>query len=453
MTGKVSILPLPFDVRQLLVLVASGIFIADLIFKRRIRKQRYKLIDALLIINLMYLTLTFLRNPVGVAALGGGERVGGRPYIDVILGVMAYLILSREIMSPTYLKKLPQWILAAAAFAGLAGAVGMFFPSIGAKLALFYSGFGPVGSLVGEVGNAIGNVSIGEDRLEFLAYPGSVLCLYVVSLINPVHLIRPAHLRALAAYTIGVVFVMLSGFRDGLIGVIMSTYAAVMLRDRFVGFVKLGSLFVLIATGVALLSISNIQLPFTFQRTLSFLPGDWDPSAVASAKDSSEWRFKMWREIIESDKYIHNKIFGDGFGILRLEFERQMAAKQSGSLAYQGELAAQEAFMINGDFHSGPLTTVRFVGVIGLLLFLPLLFMTAWYAYTLVRMTRGTPYQFSMLFVGIPQLFNPLIFFFVFGDYRLELVNQLFVIGFLKMIDGSLRNYQKKGLLITKPIS
>ena len=109
--------------------------------------------------------------------------------------------------------------------------------------------------------------------------------------------------------------------------------------------------------------------------------------------------------------------------------------------------------MINGDFHSGPLTTVRFVGVIGLLLFLPLLFMTAWYAYTLVRMTRGTPYQFSMLFVGIPQLFNPLIFFFVFGDYRLELVNQLFVIGFLKMIDGSLRNYQKKGLLITKPIS
>ena len=454
LTGRINILPLPFDVRQLVVVAASGIFIADLIFKRRSRKQHFnKLIDALLILNLFYLAITFCRNPVGVAAIGGGERVGGRPYIDVILGVMTYLILSREIMPPTFFQKLPKWILATAAFAAFAGAVGMFVPAVGAKLAYFYSGFGPSGSVVGDVGAATGIVSMGEDRLEFLSYPGGVLCLYVVSLINPLQLISPSRFRALAAYSSGILMVMLSGFRDGFVSIILSTVASTVVRDRFVGFVKLAFIFIVIALTAIALSLTDLKLPFTFQRTLSFLPGNWDYEAVASAKDSSEWRFKMWREVIESDKYIHSKIFGDGFGIPRVEFERQMASMIGGGSAYQGEMGAQEAFMINGDFHSGPLTIVRFVGVIGLLLFLPLIFMTSWYAFTLIRRTRGTPYQFCMLFVGIPQLANPIFFLFVFGDYRIELISQLFTIGLLKMLDASLNDYQKRNFLMPKALS
>jgi len=453
LTGKISILPLPFDVRQLMVLAASGIFIADLIFKRRNRKQRHELIDLVLILNLLYLAITFFRNPVGVAALGGGERVGGRPYIDVILGVMTYLILSREIMPFTFLIKFPKWILATAAFCAFSGAVGMFAPGVGAKLAYFYSGFGPSGAVVGDVGSAAAIVSVGDTRIEFLAYPGTVLCLYVVSLINPLQLISPRNLGALTAYISAVVMVMLSGFRDGLIGIIMTTFAAAMLRDRFVGFVKLAFAIIVIALAGIGLSLTDLKLPFTFQRTLSFLPGNWDVAAVESAKDSSEWRVKMWKEVLKSDKYIHSKIFGDGFGLPRAEFEKQALAMKGGGSVYRGEMAAQEAFMINGDFHSGPLTTVRFVGVVGLLLFIPLIFMTSWYAFTMIRKTLGTPFQFCMLFVAIPQLSNPLFFIFIFGDYRTELINQLFTIGLLKMIDASLKDYKKRNLLMPKLLS
>lgn len=444
LTGKISILPLPFDVRQLVVIAASVIFIGDVIFKRKMRKPQYKIIDLVLLLNLIYLAVTFCRNPVGIAAIGGGERVGGRPYIDVILGVMTYLILARERITQEFFLKLPKWILATAAFSAFAGAVGMFVPSVGAKLSFFYSGFGPSGSVVGQVGNALGNVQLGEDRLEFLGYPASVLCLYVVSMVNPLQLVSAAHIRALVAYSSAVVMVMLSGFRDMLITVILNTAAATVLRDQFVGFVKIIFAVISISLLGVLLSFTDLKLPFTFQRTLSFLPGNWDSLAVASAKNSSEWRLEMWKEVIKSDKYIHSKTFGDGFGIPRIEYEKQMAIMMSGGGGYEGELAAQEAFMINGDFHSGPLTTVRFVGVVGLLLFLPLIFMTSQLSFRMIRETKKTPYQFCMLFIGIPQIFNPVFYIFVFGDYRSELVNQLYTIGLLKMISSSLSHYRRQ---------
>jgi hypothetical protein len=145
----------------------------------------------------------------------------------------------------------------------------------------------------------------------------------------------------------------------------------------------------------------------------------------------------MWETVLTSDRYIRNKVFGDGFGLLRQDFEIQASAMRSGGQAYGGDMAAQEAFMINGDFHSGPVSSIRFVGIIGLLLFLSLMFMTSRYAYLLIQKTWGSPFQTCALFIGIPLIFQPFFFIFVFGDFRMELVNQLYSVGVLKMLDVS----------------
>ena len=442
MTGKISVLPLPFDVRQLVVLVSSGLFISDLIFKKRIRKQRYQKVDILVFANLLYLSVTFLLHPVGVAAIGGGDRVGGRPYLDVLLGLMAYLILSRQKPSLHYIKRLPVFCLSVALFSAFAGLVGRFLPAVGAKLAYFYSEFAPGMIVEGNLAGFVSGTQFGQDRMEFLLYPGTTVCLFVVSQVNPAFLIRPEYWRSAIFYICGVLMVMLSGFRDGLINIVMTAFAASFLREKFMGIVKILFFVITIVLGGIVASYADFSLPYTFQRALAFLPGNWDVDAVASAKDSSEWRIEMWKEVIKSDKYIRNKIFGDGFGIPREDYEKQLVIMMSGGGGgYEGALAAQEAFMINGDFHNGPLTVVRCMGVVGLFLFIPLTIAVAFYAYRMIMATHGTPFQTYVLYVGIGLLVNPVIFLFVFGDFKAEIVNDLFAIGLLNMISTSFDDY------------
>ncbi len=83
----------------------------------------------------------FFRNPVGLNALGG-DRVGGKPYIDVILGIMSYIILSNALISAPFSRKIPKYVLITSMFTSIAGAMAIFIPSIAGKLAPFYSTFG-----------------------------------------------------------------------------------------------------------------------------------------------------------------------------------------------------------------------------------------------------------------------------------------------------------------------
>lgn len=235
--------------------------------------------------------------------------------------------------------------------------------------------------------------------------------------------------------------ILFSGFRTGISNTFIITAIATILRDRFEGFAKLTFASLFIGLLFIIFSYSGIELPFTFQRAFSFLPGHWSQEAIQDAKTSSDWRFEMWRVILSSDKYIRSKMWGDGFGFLRVDYETMMDSASGAGGGFEGENKDQEAFMISGDFHNGPLSTVRFVGYFGLALFLPLLFMMAIYAYRFIRLAEGTPFQFCAFFIGIPILSIPIGFLLIFGDYRTNLVELLFNVGLIKMLTASLRDY------------
>jgi len=436
LTGSIHLLPLPFNVRQLAMIFASVIFIADLIFKRNQgKKAPFDALDLWVWINVGYLITVFFRNPVGINVLGG-DRVGGRPYVDVALGFFAYLILRRETISPKMAGLIPVVWLGGELINGLGGLIGLYFPSIGSKIGMLYSGFLP------EFGKEEIAVEVGETRLGWLQSFGSSLILFIVCSINPTHLIRPGHLIKLGGYLLGLILIMLSGFRNSLMNVFLMTAFASMLRDRFMGVVKVLTILVAGALVGVLFSYSSINLPWTFQRTLSFLPGNWDPTAVQAAKDSSEWRYEMWRIALSSDKYIHNKLLGDGFGISRPDYERMMDA-MLGGVGFIGESITQERFMISGQFHSGPVSSIRFVGYFGLALFLILLYLLVQNAYRMINKSRGTPYHFISMFIGIPVLIYPIFFLFVFGAFEIDIINSLFYAGMIKLIQTSVINYKK----------
>jgi hypothetical protein len=441
LTGKISVLPLPFDVRQLVIILACGLFIPAIIFKSKMRKTSFERIDLWVWINLIYIATAFFRNPVGVAAIGGGVRVGGKPYVDVILGLMAYLMLSRFRISPKFASALPLYIVLVSAFTALAGAVAMLVPSVGMVLGKFYSAFLDSSYLAGD--EAVQAV-VGETRLGFLTGLGSSLILFCISSVNPLQLIRIYNLKLLIFYCSGYILILLGGFRNGIIAGILQTLVGAFIRDRFVGVIKFLFLIFIIAVGGILLSYSPVNIPFTFQRALCFLPGNWDEAAKSDARGTSEWRVEMWRMALTSDKYIKNKFLGDGFGMLRVDFERgvDMIFHRAGLEANEVQ---QEQFLLDGDFHSGPVSSIRFVGYVGLALFLVLLMQSISSGTNLIRKARGSPFEKISFFIGIPIIIYPIFFIFVFGDYRTGIVDVLYFVGMMKLLTFSLQDYQASG--------
>ena len=69
-------------------------------------------------------------------------------------------------------------------------------------------------------------------------------------------------------------------------------------------------------TALVMISLVNLvaPLPPNIQRSLSFLPGTWDQRIRDDANESTDWRVEMWIEVLSSDRYIHDKILGDGLG-------------------------------------------------------------------------------------------------------------------------------------------
>ena len=441
LTGQITALPLPFSVRQLVIMMAGVLFISAVIFKTsNTAKMKYEPIDIWIWVNLIYLITAFLRNPVGVAAIGGSERVGGKPYLDVALGVLAYIMLARFTIPVKIVKRLPIWILGISFLTSAIGLFAMLAPGISVKFAPLYNGFNPMG--VG--GSVEATVTTGETRLIVLNTFGASLILFIVCKIATTASRTPIPVRWIFAYVSGLIMILLSGFRTGVMNAYVVTCIAFIIRERVSGFLKVTSCTFLVMLGFVLLSVSGAKLPYTFERAFSFLPGNWSQGAVLDAKDSSDWRFEMWQIIISSDKYIRDKVFGDGFGFLRSDYERMQAINAGEIAGFEGPNAQQEAFMLDGDFHSGPLSTVRFVGVVGLALFLPLLVMMAIYAYRFIQRAEGTPFYMCALYIGIPILTIPIAFVFIFGDYRTNLVDVLFNVGVIKMLSASLDNYLRK---------
>ena len=93
---------------------------------------------------------------------------------------------------------------------------------------------------------------------------------------------------------------------------------------------------------------------------------------------------------------------------------------------------------ISGDFHSGPVSTIRVVGYVGLafvyILFIPLAIAAA----KLINQTKGTPLFEPTLFFCMPIVFEPFWYTFVFGGHPSVIPFAAISLGMMKLIQNSL---------------
>lgn len=225
---------------------------------------------------------------------------------------------------------------------------------------------------------------------------------------------------------------LMSGFRSELIKVVCYFIAGSWIRKRLFDVVAGGAALLLL--GCLVLGIVGARaLPYGVQRTISFLPVEVDPDIRASAEGSSDWRFEMWRLVLTSDRYISNKMLGDGFGYTMAEHQAQVS-EELGLLRGTSRGDSIDAFIAKGSYHGWHVEAIRFTGVAGLLVGILILLALARYAFVLVRHYSGSPFFPYAAFICIPFIIEPFFTLFVFGSYKGSFITYIARAGMLRML-------------------
>jgi hypothetical protein len=428
-TGRLPWLPLPLSVRNLCFLAVILCFIIFVAMRVVPWKRKPSTLDYLIYINLAYLVAVYVRNPAGVWALQT-SIVGGRAYFEIALAFCAFLILSRVQITDFVARIFPIFFLVPAWTVALLDTVGRTIPQIGYLLNAAYSGVGPSATF----GAVEGAAELGTTRVAPLAPAGTLSVLALCARYNPITLISPLYpgRAILLALAFGAIF--LSGYRSSLLVAFAFFFLAVILRRQLKDLWVAGGAGILLLAALILLQGNVLQMPLTMQRALSWMPGDWDQTAVADAEGSTQWRVEMWGWAWNDDRILRDKVWGQGFG-----FTIEDLNLIANSLAGGGSTSAllggsdREQFLITGTFHSGPLSAIKYIGSVGLALYFVLMFYMAVLAWRLCQSALGTKGITLALFVGMPIIYEPFNFIFIFGALDENYSTILFKAGLLSM--------------------
>jgi hypothetical protein len=256
---------------------------------------------------------------------------------------------------------------------------------------------------------------VGETRLIGMQWAGWSSVLALCARYNPITLLSPFYLLRTLLFVLAIGAIFLSGFRSVILFAIVAFLLSTILRGNMKNLVTAGAGMLLGLILLISVQGSFVQLPLTVQRTLSWLPGDWDQKAVADAEGSTQWRVEMWGWAWNDDRILRDKVWGQGFGLSLDDLSliaASLMAGQSGQNLLGG--SDRESFLITGTFHSGPLSAIKYIGIVGLALYYLLMCYMAWVAWRLCINARGTKAFTLALFVGIPIIFEP----FNIGIYR-----------------------------------
>ena len=443
LAGNLAALKLPMGVHDLAILLSFGSFLVFKALKLVRRKPALTFLDFLLLLNLLMLLQAFVRNPTGTNFMGS-DRIGGRPYFSVIFALLAYWVLNRAPVSPRHFSIAIKGFLLASGFDAACSALTNHIPSAGGIISKFYdNGSSADATGVGLISPE--SYSLEEvNRLVYLGPFGGWLLLFLFCKFLPLTVINPVYIGRFSFFLVGIWLLFASGFRSLFFEIgnyfVLSSY----FKKGLGRLLPLGLFLCCILISVGFFNGTLFNLPLSAQRVLSFLPGHWNNEAIDSAKGSSEWRYQIWRNemsggIFEGNKYIRNKIVGDGFGFDRVLFAQMLSGDAGG---FGGNDAMQENFCITGDVHSGPISTIRTVGYVGLILFVVFLCFLARYAWQLIDQAKGTPYFLPALFFGLPLIYKPLGFVFLFGAFNTEFAKVIIGLGMLKLLKFGLDEYK-----------
>ena len=442
-TGPVNFLPGGFAPRDLVVGVVAVVLPSLWVMKRFPLRVRFGMIEFALFLVLMMLGQAFLRNPTGLAVIGS-DSVGGRPYFEIAVSVVAFVILSTQLVS---LKNVRLMVLAS--FAGYMiiaclDTLMVLIPPLALYAAPFYLTASARGAYASysETYVAVDQVQ-DAGRIRFLRAFSIPIMTLVLAFRHPLQLLQPRNIGFLLLASFAGICMLLSGFRSGIAYLGLLGIAAMLLNRKPLHIVMTLILSITLLSTLLVLQGSAFSLPLPAKRALSFLPGAWDSRVTSDAEGSSEWRWEMWETALTSEHYIRNKWVGDGYGFTAEELAYQGSLGEGGTAAN----TLQEYFLMTGTYHSGPVEAIKRIGYIGLFILFVVMCIFVKEAIAMVNRTRGTPYFPYAMFVALPLVVHPVMFFLIYGAFKGGLITLLIGGGGLRLIGNSLEEWKRQQAL------
>ena len=433
LTGIIPDSPGAIPVRDLMMVYVFVVFLALKALKVVRAKIQYNWLDYMLLGNLLYLALVFIRNPVGTESMGL-DRVGGKTYFETLFLFLGFWVIGHVTLSPKLAQKMPLLMIGADLIISSISLVLCHIPfltPLASALTRLYSGF------VSPDSEAVTAMDSVMERDQYLGQSSMGVLNVLYSSYSPVSTFNPLRFWRWFFSILAIIAILKSGFRSVFFQIGLFFIVASYFRDGMGRVLRIG----VIGTPLLVLFIVAqgrlFQLPIEMQRTLSFLPGKWDYEAAGDAVGSTEWRHDIWSNVWHSgNKYIENWWWGDGFSLTKTQLRE--ARRLQDSLDQE---SIKESLTITGCYHSLPLSAIRTVGYVGFGIFTISLFCVAGYSWRLIRHAKGTPYFTLALLVGVPTIISPLPSLIMTGAYENQLLLIIYSVSMLRLVSRSLEQY------------
>jgi hypothetical protein len=411
MGGRLNFLPFGLD----LVAVLSLALIAYYFFAYFTMKQRnlttgpYCLFIPIGVITAIVL---FHTRKLGLYQLTGSAEEGSRPGLMMLLGAVTYFCgISIAPPPRKFLARLPYYCLVLSVLAAIPGMVTTFYPAIAPYLyyitdSVNVDAYKEANGYVTDIARNRAFASVGESLALFL------LCWY------PMYTWwRPNRWWVPLLLVIGFGLVVFGGFRSD-----VASFCILVMLAMWCYF-SWRSLFVLpiVLAGTYALSFcvsgGLVPLPTVAQRSLSFLPGKWDPEATASANASVDFRNNIQTVYMREEMY-KSPFIGNGFTFDRAKYQKYLDLAQTSETPdnyYQSK-----AFITARMYHIGWISVYDTIGLIGGIAFLAMLLAMLCIA-TYFILGRVDPHDlFSRLKIWLfcNIWVQAIGFFTIFGDVR-----------------------------------
>lgn len=374
-------LPLPYVLAPVL-LVYWGLL--NLMGHARFRWSSLWGMDFPIFILALYTLINFYLHPSSFKVLDeflgiDSEYISGKEYVLCLVGVIGYITTSFIPLKYKDTSRVIKWTF----YLYLLGCLFTI-----AKKLILHGGAGDEEMDLEEQANA--------TRFTLLTPLGIFVACYVYTSLPFLKLIRKPFSIVLAL--VACVCVVISGWRSKLIDFALRIFALAALKREITLFVCLSGL----AYGT-LLFLSNEKmlndLPFGMQRALCAVPGVHVREDIErTATSSSEWRVVMWRWALDPRTgYIKDYVWGDGFGDNKAEMYRDSTALMRG----QTRFGDQKDFARRGIWHSGWITTMHRLGIVGLVIVVIAQLTSVFYFYRFAFLVWKADRKTAILFASM----------------------------------------------------
>lgn len=278
----------------------------------------------------------------------GSDVYGGKKFVTLLLGIVGYFALTARRIPPERAKLYVGLFF----LGGVSAAIGDMYTIIPSWLNFIFWVFSPnlyFGSGLSEgINRFSGAVATSFAVFAFMLARYGLRGIFLSG--------KPWRWLLLLAFS---AYGLLGGFRSIVI-VLAGTFA---LQFYLEGLHRTKLLPIFAAVGVlgmALLVPLASHLPYTFQRSLAFLPVNIDPVAKADAQGSIDWRIAMWKSLWP--EVPHYLLLGKGYAFDKLEY-----SEMGRDTAIKSFDAGQQGLALAGDYHNGPLSLLLPFGIWGAL--------------------------------------------------------------------------------------